>query len=73
MSERGHTAEALVPVEVNDDEFAVAVYLMPLSKLDAKTRYTLIGVDSEKAPEKFTRTAFVFFARGTRLHFRATC
>ncbi|MEK9978936.1 MAG: Hint domain-containing protein, partial [Paracoccaceae bacterium] len=40
---------------------------MPLSKLDAKTRYTLIGVNSEKAPEKFARTACVFFARGTRI------
>ena len=67
MSERGQTAEALVLVEVNDDQFAVAVYLMPLSKLDAKTRYTLIGVDSEKAPEKFAHTACVFFAKGTRI------
>ena len=73
MSERGHTAEALVPVEVNDDEFAVAVYLMPLFKLDARTRYKLIAVDSEKALEKFTHTACVFFARGTRLHFRLAC
>ena len=32
MSERGQTAEALVLVEFKDDELAVAVYLMPLSK-----------------------------------------
>lgn len=68
MSERGQTAEALVLVEVNDDEFAVAVYLMPLSKLDAKTRYTLIGVDSEKAPEKFAHTACVFVCQRYPYH-----
>ena len=73
MSERRHNAEALVIVEVSDDEFVVAVYLMPLSKLDAKTRYTVIAVDSEKSPEKFTHTVCVFFARGTRLNFRPAC
>ena len=35
---------------------------MPLFKLDARTRYKLTPVDSEKALEKFA-TACVFFAR----------
>jgi hypothetical protein len=48
--------------------------LMPLSKLDAKTRYTLIGVDSEKAPEKFAHTACVFFLPKVPVsHFRPAC
>lgn len=66
MAKDGTTYEALVLVEVEDDE-AAEVYLMPLATLRPEYDYRLVGADRSTAAAKFGEVACVRFARGTHI------
>ncbi|NIY72563.1 Hint domain-containing protein [Marivivens donghaensis] len=66
MGSDSHTHEAVVLVEVEDDEVE-AIYLLPLSKMVPDTEYRLVGIDRNAALPRFAEMACVSFARGTRI------
>ena len=67
MTAEGRTTEALILVELDAEGHVVETYLLPLAPLEAETEYTLVGVDTEAARQKFAQVACVSFARGTRI------
>ena len=67
MTPDAATAEALVLVETDDDGLIAATYLLPLTALEAKTDYRLVGMDRDSARRKFAQIAYVSFTRGTRI------
>ena len=67
MSQTGQTVEAIVLVEVNSEDLAVSIYLLPLASFQHKTKYSLIKIDPETAEMKLAHLAYVSFAKGTRL------
>ncbi len=66
MSPDGMTHDALLLVEVDGDN-AAAIYLLPLTTLNARTEYRLVGIDRTTAAQKFAQVACVSFARGTHI------
>ncbi|MEY8842907.1 Hint domain-containing protein [Cribrihabitans sp. XS_ASV171] len=67
MSPDGQTTDALVLVEVDEDGFVAAIYLLPLAPLSPKTDYTLVGMDRDGARQKLAQVACVSFTRGTHI------
>ncbi len=67
MSPEGHTSEALILVEVDQDNHIAATYLLPLAPLTVGNNYTLVGTDRKGARRKFAQVASVSFTRGTRI------
>ena len=66
MAPDGATYEALILVEVENDE-AAEVYMMPLATLKHECDYRLVGTNREAAAAKFGDVACVRFARGTHI------
>lgn len=66
MSPDGSTFEALVMVEVENDE-VLDIYLLPLASIAPKTDYRLVGVDQENAGARLAQVACVAFTRGTHI------
>lgn len=67
MSQEGQTVEAIALVEVNSENLAVSIYLLPFAPFKDKTKYVLIKIDHETAEVKLSRLAYVSFAKGTRI------
>ncbi|WP_245866733.1 Hint domain-containing protein [Oceaniglobus roseus] len=68
MSPDGTTLEALILVELDPEERAVAdIWLFPMAKLKPKTGYALVAVDRAAARARFAEAACVSFTRGTRI------
>ena len=67
MSHTGQTVEAIVLVEVNSENLAVSIYLLPLASFKYKTKYFLIKIDRHTAELKLSCQAYTSFAKGTRL------
>lgn len=67
MSPDGSTLDALVFVELDDDDLVAASYLLPLAPIASKTDYTLVGVDKDGARAKLAQVACVSFTRGTHI------
>ncbi|WP_241523909.1 Hint domain-containing protein [Oceaniglobus indicus] len=68
MSPDGTTVEALVLVELDDTQTAIAdVRLFPLAKLKPRLGYALVALDRAAARARFAEAACVSFTRGTRI------
>ena len=67
MSPDGQTTEALVLVEVDQDDTIRDIYMVPLAPLLPKTDYTLVGIDARRARRKFAQVASVSFTRRTHI------
>ncbi|WP_342669893.1 Hint domain-containing protein [Cognatishimia activa] len=67
MQSAGDTIEALVFVEVDNAGNVAEIYLHALAPLDAKTAYTLVGVDRENAHRRLALSSCVSFTRGTHI------
>lgn len=68
MDSAGETREVLVFVEVEPAGGTIAqVYLFPLAPLNAKTGYSLVTIDRDRAPGRLAAAATVAFTRGTRI------
>lgn len=67
MSPDGTTIEALVLVELSDDNHIRSTWFFPLTDLAPKTMYALVAIDREAASRRFAETACVSFTRGTRI------
>ena len=67
MSPDGGTQDAVVIVELDEDEQIASIYLLSLSELHPRIEYTLVGVDRENARAQFARVACVYFTRGTHI------
>ncbi|SLN34408.1 hypothetical protein TRL7639_01563 [Falsiruegeria litorea R37] len=67
MSPDGQTTDALVLVEVDDTGHIAELYLLPLSPLEPKVEYSLVGMDRDSARQKFAQVACVSFTRGTHI------
>jgi hypothetical protein len=65
MSTDGQTHEAIVLIETDDNGDVASTYLLPLTPLAHKTKYTLVGVDRDRAKDRFAQVACVSFSRGT--------
>lgn len=67
MSPDGQTTDVLVLVEVDDAGDINDIYILPLATLMPKTNYTLVGIDTATASQKFAHVACVSFTRGTHI------
>ena len=67
MSGTGQTTEMLILVEVDDTGDVAQVYALPLAQVSSRTGYSLVGIDSENARQKFAEVACVSFTRGTHI------
>ncbi|WP_135503404.1 Hint domain-containing protein [Roseovarius aestuariivivens] len=67
MSATGQTTEMLILVEVDDTGDVDQVYALPLAQISARTGYSLVGIDTETARQKFAEVACVSFTRGTHI------
>ena len=67
MSATGQTAEVLVLVEVDKDNHVASVYALPLMQLTPRMGYALVGIDRQKARQRFAQVACVSFSRGTHI------
>ena len=67
MSPDGRSTEALILVEVDTNGDVATVHILPLSPLEPRTEYTLVGTDRNCARQKFAEVACVSFSRGTRI------
>lgn len=67
MTFSGRTTEVLVLVEVDHDGNVAAIYALPMADLKPRTGYTLVGIDTENASQRFAELACVSFTRGTRI------
>jgi len=67
MSPVGQITDALILVEVDNEANIAAIYLLPLSRLVAKTDYTLVNMDRAGARRRFAQVACVSFTKGTHI------
>ena len=67
MSSDGQTNDAILLVEVNDNNNTENIYLIPLNALSSKVEYRLVGIDTTTPRQKFAQVACVSFTRGTRI------
>lgn len=67
MSGTGHTAELLILVEVDKANHVESIYALPLAQLTPRVGYSLVGIDHDKARQKFAQVACVSFSRGTHI------
>jgi Hint domain-containing protein len=67
MSPDGQITDALILVEVDDGGHIASIYLLPLSRILAKTDYTLVDMDRASARRKFAQVACVSFTKGTHI------
>lgn len=65
MSGTGKTTELIILVEVDMAGHVAQIYVLPLSKIEAKIGYALVGIDRVNARLKFAEVACVSFSRGT--------
>lgn len=67
MSGNGQTTEILILVEVDGNGHVAQIYALPLAKMTCRTGYSLVGIDTENASQKFAQVACVSFTRGTHI------
>jgi hypothetical protein len=67
MTHNADTVEALLIVEVDDQDGVENIYVMPFSPMVEGIEYTLVGVDREHAEERFAQITCVSFVKGTRI------
>ncbi len=67
MSPDGQTTDAIVLVEVDENDHAEEIYVVPLSALSSRLEYRLVGIDTTTAHQKFAQVACVSFTRGTHI------
>ena len=67
MTQNADTVEALLIVEVDDQDGVDNIYVMPISPMDEGIEYTLVGVDRENAEERFAQITCVSFVRARAL------
>ncbi|MEP3786587.1 Hint domain-containing protein [Ascidiaceihabitans sp.] len=67
MSPDGQTTDVLVLVEVDGAGDINDIYILPLAMLSPKTTYSLVGIDTKNAAQKFAHVACVSFTRGTHI------
>lgn len=67
MSPGGQTLDALLLVEVDAQGNMLETFVMPLAPLAARTPYSLVGIDTNTARQKFAQVAFMSFTRGTQI------
>jgi hypothetical protein len=67
MTPDGQTTDAIVLVEVDENNNAEDIYVVPLSALSSKFEYRLVGIDTTTAHQKFAQVACVSFTRGTHI------
>lgn len=67
MSTDGATVEALLLVEIDRDDMVAGIYVMALSMISPKSDYSLIGIDTDVAEERFAQIACVSFTKGTHI------
>ncbi len=67
MSSNGQTSEVLVMVEVDAEGDVAQIYAHPLAELKPRLGYSLVGVDTASARQKFAEVACVSFTRGTHV------
>lgn len=67
MSGTGQTTEMIILVEVDEDGNVAQVYALPLARISYRTGYSLVGIDSDNARQKFAEVACVSFTRGTHI------
>ncbi|MEQ9693621.1 Hint domain-containing protein [Shimia sp. SDUM112013] len=67
MPPTGATIEILVLVEVDPEGHITQIYAAPLSPLEFKVPYTLVGIDRESARLRTAQMACVSFTRGTHI------
>ncbi len=66
MAPDGGTFEVLVLVELDDGTVA-DIFALPLTELDFKVEYRLVGIERHTATRRFAQAASGSFARGTRI------
>ncbi|WP_306110589.1 MULTISPECIES: Hint domain-containing protein [Roseovarius] len=67
MSANGQTSEILILVEVDAAGDVAQVYAHPLAQLKPRTGYSLVGIDTVNARQKFAEVACVSFSKGTHI------
>src|SRR6056297_274668 len=67
MSGTGQPTEMLIVVEVDGNGNVTEVYILPLAALTPRIGYALVGIDRDKADQKFAEVACVSFSRGTHI------
>ena len=67
MPPTGETVEILVLVEVDEAGHVRQIYAAPLSPINEKLPYSLVGIDRELARLRMAQMACVSFTRGTRI------
>lgn len=67
MQPSGETLEALVFVEVDEAGNVADVYLHALAPMDARSPYTLVGIDQENTHRRLALSNCVSFTRGTHI------
>ncbi|MBB3713239.1 hypothetical protein FHS00_002841 [Limimaricola variabilis] len=66
MAKSGASGEAIILVEVEDGH-AVAIYLLPLGRLEPEGEYRLVGIDRHAGTERLAQVTCVSFTRGTHI------
>ncbi len=67
MTPDGQTTDLIILVEVDENNNAEDIYIVPLSALSSTLEYRLVGVDTTTAHQKFAQVACVSFTRGTHI------
>jgi len=67
MTPDGQTTDAIMMVEVDENNDAEDVYIVPLSALSSKSEYRLVGIDTTNVHHKLAQVACVSFTRGTHI------
>lgn len=67
MTPDGETTDALVMVELDAHTHVSASYLVPLSVIQHRIDYALVGINTDTAREKLAQVGCVSFTRGTRI------
>lgn len=67
MNSNGKTVEILVMVETDDTGHVTDIYTLPLARLLPRLEYTLVGVDTAHAADRFAEMGTASVARGTQI------
>ena len=67
MSPDGHTTNAMVLVEVDDQGDINEIFLLPLSPLASNVSYRLVGINTKTPAQTFAQVACGSFSRGTHI------
>jgi hypothetical protein len=67
MTPDGTTLEALILVELRNDDTIRDTWFFPLAEVLPKQGYALVAIDRKAAPRRFAQAACVSFTRGTNI------